>query len=105
MDRNFRSLRSFFDYLARPALIAADEFEVPVDDHLRCIDTSAAKPRRVGALPLTVFVRGVWIRPSNTVPIVHVFTEHDEFSSANWLRLVEPLQQGIGRSATGTALG
>src|SRR5213592_4801064 len=98
-------LRCALNRLVRSAFIAAHEFEPPVDDHLRRIDTSQAKLGRVGALPFTVLVRREGVLPSDVVPVIDMLTQNDQFHAAYRLRSFQPLQQSIGWRATGTTLG
>lgn len=60
---------------------------------------------RISTLPLTIFVRRVRIPPSDTVPVVDVFAQHDQLGAVNQLRSVKPLQQGIGRRAARASFG
>lgn len=60
---------------------------------------------RISTLPLIIFVRRVRIPPSDTVPVVDVFVQHDELGAVNQLRSVKPLQQGIGRTARRASFG
>src|SRR5260370_13114338 len=74
---SFHHLRGALNCLPRSSFIAAHEFKVPVNDHLRGIDAPEAKPRRVGTLPLAVFVRRVGILPSDVVPVVPMLIQDD----------------------------
>src|SRR5260370_13780891 len=71
-------VRCALDGPDRSSFVAADEFDVPVNDHLWCVNAPEAKVTRVSALPFAVFVRGEGILPSDIVPIVHIFTQDDE---------------------------
>src|SRR5260370_5954541 len=74
----FCRIRCALDGLDRSSFVAADEFDVPVNDHLWCVNAPEAKVTRVSALPFAVIVRGEGILPSDIVPIVPMFTHGDE---------------------------
>jgi len=83
-------VRCALDGLDRSSCVAADEFNVSVNDHLRGVNAPEAKVTRVGALPFAVFVRGEGILPSDIVPIVHMFTQDDQLRAVYRLGAVQP---------------
>src|SRR5437773_12399840 len=78
-------LRCALNRLVRSAFIAAHEFEPPVDDHLRRLDTSQSKLARVGALPFTVLVRREGVLPSDVVPAIYMLNHNDQLDAAHRL--------------------
>src|SRR6266849_4936203 len=86
----FCRIRCALDGLDRSSFVAADEFDVPVNDHLWCVNAPEAKVTSVSALPFAVIVRGEGILPSDIVPIVHMFTQDDEVRAVYRLGAVQP---------------
>src|SRR5260370_33583259 len=86
----FCRLRYALDDLNRSSFVAADEFDVSFNDHLRCVNAPEAKVTRVSALPFAVIVRGEGILPSDIVPIVHMFTQDDQLRAGYRLRAGQP---------------
>src|SRR5260370_15926742 len=78
------------DGLDRSSFVAADEFDVPVNDHLWCVNAPEAKVTRVSALPFAVIVRGEGILPSDIVPLLHMFTHVDDVRAVYRVGAVQP---------------
>src|ERR1700677_1996035 len=85
--------------------IAADKLSGAVHNHLRCIGTIQSQAPHIVRLARAEGRRRIRIGPSNMVPIVYMFAEHDDVSPGDCLFAIKLLQQGIGRWTTGASFG
>src|SRR6202044_883058 len=76
--------------------IAADEFRVAIDDHLRRVDRVEAEVLRVVLLARIDRVEGKRIAPAEMVPVSDVLAENDGLGAGNKLLLVVLGQKSDG---------
>ncbi len=104
LDRNLRRRESFLNRLAGQPRFAAHKLGGAIDDHLRGVDAAQSETVRVGVLALAEKAGRVRIGPSNVIPVIHMFAEHDQLGSAYGLCTFELLQHLVSRRTTGATL-
>jgi hypothetical protein len=83
--------------------ITAHKLIATIQDHLWRVGALGRKPQSVDALSIREHWRGIWIFPTEIIPVRDVLTDtDDELSSVRLLQIDLP-QQGVGRWATGTS--
>ncbi len=76
-----------------------------IDDHLRGIDAVDAQVGAVLALSLGVLGGGEAVVPAEAVPVVDVFTQHDDLGAIDGLIVVELREESVCGRTAGAALG
>src|SRR5580704_15220571 len=83
--------------------ITAHKLIATIQDHLWRVGTLGRKPRSVDALSIREHWRGIWIFPTEIIPVRHVFTDTDDQLSRVRLLQIDLPEEGVGRWATGTS--
>src|SRR5271170_6950215 len=84
-------------------VITAHKLIATIQDHLWRVGALGQKPRSVDALPIREHWRGIWIFPTEIIPVRHVFTDTDDQLSRVRLLQIDLPEEGVGRWATGTS--
>ena len=69
--------------------IASHELGASVDHYLRRVDTVETKTFCVSLLAFAIFVQGIGIPPSDTIPVIHVLAQNDELRSTDRLQPIQ----------------
>ncbi len=83
--------------------ITAHKLIATIQDHLWRVGALGRKPRSVDALSIREHWRGVWIFPTEIIPVRHVFTDADDQLSRVRLLQIDLPEEGVRRRATGTS--